>query len=86
MYPSKKQLLPSTGWAGCLQSCCNYIFLQSLQYQQKLHSCFRSRFLPYSNLFRFRPRQMFCPALNDQEIHRNAAHCYQRECTDDLYR
>ena len=30
MYPSKKHMLPSTGWAGCLQSCCNYIFLQSL--------------------------------------------------------
>ena len=38
MYPSKKHMLPSTGWAGCLQSCCNYIFLQSL-YRNSAKKC-----------------------------------------------
>ena len=36
MYPSKKHMFPSTGWAGCLQSRCNYIFLQSLYAYRKV--------------------------------------------------
>ena len=36
MYPSKKHMLPSTGWACRLQSCCNYIFLQSLYVYRKV--------------------------------------------------